>query len=96
MMPDEPLKPPQAKLLIREILENGIVTYSQPHAIERLKKHHLSQIDCENVLYGGAVRHPEYENGTWRYQVHSPKMCVVIRFQDVAILQVITAWRISK
>ena len=96
MITGEPLKPPQAKLLIREILENGIVTYAQPHAIERLNKHRLSQLDCENVLYGGAVRHPEYENGTWRYQVHTPKMCVVIRFQDKNILQIVTAWRILR
>ena len=50
-------------------------------------------VDCINVLRGGSVREGEYENGSWRYQVHTPKMCVVIRFESDSILEVVTAWR---
>jgi hypothetical protein len=89
----EPLTPPQARKLIRLILQDGIVTYAQPHAVDRMAKRQISMVDCENVLYGGSVRHPELENGTWRYQVHTAKMCVVIRFEDETCLQIVTVWR---
>lgn len=89
----EPLNPPQAKALIRDILENGLVTYAQPHAVDRMRTRQISTLDCENVLYGGVVRGGEFENGSWRYQVHTPKMCVVIRFQEENVLQIVTAWR---
>jgi hypothetical protein len=92
-MLDEPLKPPQAKALIREILRVGEVTYSRPHAEERLKKWRLSTLDCVNVLRGGAVADGEYENGSWRYRVCTPRICVVIRFESEDILQIVTAWR---
>lgn len=94
MLLEEPLSPPQAKLIIRQILEAGIVTYSRPHAVDRLRTRNISTLDCENVLYGGAVGGPEFENGSWRYQVYTTKMCVVIRFQDERTLQIVTAWRI--
>ena len=94
MMPDEPLSPPQAKLLIRQILKDGIITYVRPHAVERMKDRRMSTLDCENILLGGVVQEPELVNGTWRYKVCTPKMCVVIRFEDKNTLQIVTAWRI--
>jgi len=92
MLP-EPLRPPAAKKLVYQIITEGIVTYSQPHAEEQMKKRHISMVDCINVLRGGVVREGEYENGSWRYQVRTPKMCVVIRFESDTILEVVTAWR---
>jgi hypothetical protein len=89
----EPLKPSQAKALIREILIGGEVTYSQPHAIERLRKWNLTTVDCINVLRGGAVAEGEYENGSWRYRVYTPRICVVVRFESEDTLQIVTAWR---
>ena len=32
---------------------------------------------------------------SWRYQIHTPKMCVVIRFESETILEVVTAWRVK-
>jgi hypothetical protein len=92
MLP-EPLSPPGAKKLLLQIITLGMVTYSQPHAEEQMKKRRISMVDCINVLRGGSVREGEYENGSWRYQVHTPKMCVVIRFESETILEVVTAWR---
>jgi hypothetical protein len=92
-MLNEPLAPPQAKTLIRYILEDGIVTYAQPHAVQRMRERRISTLDCENVLRGGTVWDPEFENGTWRYQVHTGKLCVVIRFEHENILQIVTVWR---
>jgi hypothetical protein len=92
MLP-EPFRPPATKKLLLRIISEGIVTYSQPHAEEQMKKRRISMVDCINVLRGGSVREGEYENGSWRYQVHTPKMCVVIRFESDSILEVVTAWR---
>jgi hypothetical protein len=47
-----------------------------------MKKRRISMVDCVNVLRGGSVREGEYENGSWRHQVCTPKMCVVIRFES--------------
>ena len=90
----EPLRPPEAKKLIREIISKGIVTYSQPHAEDQMHKRGISTVDCVNVLRGGVVAEGEYENGSWRYRVFTPtRMCVVIRFESELMLEVITAWR---
>lgn len=92
-MLEEPLKPSQVKTLIRFILSEGEVTYSRLHAEERLRKWGLSTVDCVNVLRGGAVDEGEYENGSWRYRVHTPRICVVVRFESEDTLQIVTAWR---
>lgn len=89
----EPLRPPEVKKLILRIIAKGIVTYSQPHAEEQMKKRRISTVDCVNVLRGGVAKEGEYENGGWRYQVLTPKMCVVIRFESESLLEVVTAWR---
>jgi len=94
MVTGEPLSAPQAKLLIRQILDTGFVIYARPHALDRLRTRKISTLDCENVLYGGAVQEPEFENGSWRYQVITGKLCVVIRFENENTLQIVTAWRI--
>lgn len=89
----EPLKPPDAKKLILDIINKGIVTYSQPHAKDQMAKRRISTVDCVNVLRGGIVKIGEFENGSWRYRVCTPKMCVVARFESKNILEVVTAWR---
>ena len=89
----EPLRPVEAKALIRDILVHGEVTWSQPHSLERLKKWGLSMLDCVNVLRAGVVAEGEYENGSWRYRVFTPKICVVVRFESEDELLVVTAWR---
>lgn len=91
----EPLRPPVVKNLVLQIISSGIVTYSQPHAEEQMKKRRISVVDCINVLRGGVANEGEYENGSWRYQIHTPKMCVVIRFESETFLEVVTAWRVK-
>lgn len=92
----EPLKPHEAKKLIHSILKDGSISYSRPHAIERLQKHGMSTVDCLNVLRGGSVEEAEYENGEWRYRVHTGKMTAVVRFEDDTELMIVTAWRTLK
>ena len=93
---NEPLRPPEAKKLIRIILSEGTVFYAQPHALDRLRKWKLTAVDCENVLHAGAVQEPEFENGEWRYQVITGKITVVIQFLSDLELLVVTAWRIGE
>lgn len=92
-MLNEPLKPSEAKKLIRSILKDGSVSYSHPHAMDRLEKHGMSMMDCTNILRGGQVEEAEHENGEWRYQVHTGKMKVIVRFEDETELMIVTAWR---
>lgn len=89
---DEPLGPTDAKRLIREILENGAVHFTQ-HAFDEMARDALEAQDCTNVLRGGVVEPAEPERGSWRYRVHTARMWFVIAFRSKAALTVITAWR---
>ena len=89
----EPLKPSEARKLIHHILKDGYVTYSRPHAIDRMKEREMDTSDCINILRGGKVREGEYENGSWRYRVETPKMAVVVTFVAEDELMIVTAWR---
>jgi hypothetical protein len=59
-------------------------------------------------LRAAVVREPEWENGSWRYRVDTPRMCFVVTFdpepeklpgkdEDVSDVElvVVTAWRIQ-
>lgn len=89
----EPLKPSEARKLIHHILKDGYVTYSRPHAIDRMKEREMDTSDCINILRGGKVREGESENGSWRYRVETPKMAVVVTFVAEDELMIVTAWR---
>ncbi|MFY0565133.1 DUF4258 domain-containing protein [Archangium lansingense] len=86
------LRAGDAKKLIRSILEGGWVFFSR-HAEDEMRKDELSRRDVENVLRGGVVREPEWENGSWRYHVETSKIRVVIAFRDENTLVVVTAMR---
>jgi hypothetical protein len=88
----EPLKPPDAKRLAREIVNAGTVEFCS-HALEEMAKDDLHTTDCLNVLRGGSYQPPEYINGEWRYRVETPRICVVMTFRSVTRLRVVTAWR---
>jgi hypothetical protein len=45
----EPISPPDARRLIREILQNGSVVFSR-HAEEEMAKDNLTMVDVTNVL----------------------------------------------
>jgi hypothetical protein len=86
------LRAVDAKKLIRAILKEGWVFFST-HAVEEIRKDDLSRRDVENVLRGGVVREPEWENGSWRYQVETSMIRVVIAFRNESTLVVVTAMR---
>jgi hypothetical protein len=90
----EPLSPPEARRLIREIIENGSVSFSK-HAEEELAKDGLTMVDATNVMRGGVVEPGELENGSWRYRMRTARMVVVVAFRSEAELRVVTAWRVK-
>jgi hypothetical protein len=55
----------------------------------------LDTVDCTNVLRGGVVDPPEWENGSWRYHVRTNRMCMVVALRSPTTLVVVTAWRIT-
>lgn len=90
---NEPYRALEAKKLLRQILRSGTVTYSQPHAVQRLKERSLTTLDCENVMRAGVVDEAEFEDGAWRHRVRTNKMVVVIQFLSEEEVLILTAWR---
>jgi hypothetical protein len=92
-----PFKALEAKKLIRSIIETDTsgVSFSK-HALEEMEENELETGDVLNVLRGGVVREPEWENGSWRYHVETPKIRVVVAFRSETRLAVVTAMRKSR
>lgn len=90
----EPLKPPEAKKLAREIVMSGIVGFSI-HAKEEMAKDDLQTTDCLNLLRAGVFGPAEYTNREWRYRVETPRICIVVAFTSERELRIVTAWRIK-
>lgn len=89
----EPLDPQTAQRLIREILSGGVFTFSK-HCEVEMAADNLKTPDCVNVLRAGVVEQPEFDRGTWRYRVRTPRIVVVAAFRSSKELVVVTAWRI--
>lgn len=91
-MRDEPLTPDVARRFIRALASAGRVRFSR-HALERIAAREIDMADCLNVLRAGAVGSAEWENGSWRYLVSTPRgYSVVVAFRGEQLLVVVTAW----
>jgi hypothetical protein len=88
----EPLASPEARRLVREIINSGSIALSR-HAEQEMAKDNLTMVDVTNVLRGGVVDPAELENGSWRYRVRTARIAVVVAFRSEAELRVVTAWR---
>jgi len=94
MNKEQPYRKGEAKKLLKKILSEGFVTYSQPHALNRLTERNISILDCENVLRAGVVDEAELENGAWRHHVRTQKIVVVVEFLSEDEILILTAWRL--
>ena len=74
---DNALSLRQAKKMILEIIESGEVTYSKPHALERMRERGITMVDCINILRAGRMSEPVFENGSWRYRIETNAMAAV-------------------
>lgn len=90
----EPLSPPEAKALVREILKSGAFVFGT-HSKEEMAKEHppLTVPDCVNVLRAGTYEEAEHENGQWRYRARTQRIVVVFSFRDEHEIRIVTAWR---
>ncbi len=91
----EPLKPPDAKKLARDIVEHGDVDISG-HAVEEMTNDELETSDCLNLLRAGVCEPPELIHGEWRYRILTARICIVIAFVSPTRLRLVTAWRIKR
>lgn len=100
---EQPLDVTRARSVIRRIIKEGTVTFVNPHALDAMRDDDLQQIDVLNVLRGGWVEAPEWENGAWRYKVCTQRITVVIEFEcdqaraseEINELVVVTVWRVG-
>jgi hypothetical protein len=88
----EPLSPPAARALIRQVVEHGSVRFSG-HARQEMAADTLVEDDVVAVLRGGIVEPAELERGTWRYRIRAGRIYVVVAFRSEVLLVVVTAWR---
>src|SRR4051794_35150965 len=93
--PTEPLRPTEAKRLLRVILAAGEVVFTG-HALNEMEHDGISQADVIGVLRGGIVEPAEFEKGSWRYRVRAGKVYVVASFRSETVAAVVTAWRVRR
>lgn len=89
---EEAYNPVYSKQLIRTIISDGTFITTQ-HAKREMQADNLTSVDCINVLRGGIVDPAEWENGAWRYRVHTANIYVVVELESEDKLVLITAWR---
>src|ERR1700722_17830256 len=77
-----PLRATDARKLVRRLLDEGkfVSPGARTHARQEMEKDGLTDVDAVNVLRGGAVREAEFENGSWRHRVETPRMVFVAVF----------------
>jgi hypothetical protein len=89
-----PLKPADAKILARQIAEEGVVVVST-HARDAMRDDDLDTADCLNLLRAGVFEAPELVKDEWRYRVTTQRICIVLTFVSGDRLRLVTAWRIK-
>lgn len=90
----EPVDPAEVRRLVRDILGSGTVSFSR-HALSEMANDNLTAVDCTNAMRGGVVEPGEFDKGSWRYRIHTARMCVVVAFRSEVRLAVVTAWRVK-
>jgi hypothetical protein len=91
----EPLRPAEARKLLRAILAGGEVVFTS-HALDEMEQDGISQADAIGVLRSGVVEPAEFVRGSWRYRVRARRMYVVAAFRSEAAAVVVTAWRVVR
>jgi Domain of unknown function (DUF4258) len=91
----EPLRPADAKKLLRVILAGGEVVFTN-HALDEMEQDGISQAEAIGVLRSGVVEPAELERGSWRYRVRARQKHVVVTFRSETAAVVVTAWRVLR
>lgn len=93
----EPLSAINAKQLLKKIIWSGSQVKTQ-HFHERMLERAIEDTDIVNTLKYGFVdeRQTAFEDGTYRYQVCTNKITIVIAFVDEDSIVLISVWRNNK
>lgn len=89
---NEPVDARTLRQILQAALSGGEVRFSR-HGLEEMAKDGLVEQDCLNVLRGGLWDGCDFERGTWRYRVRTPKIVVVVGLRAANTVVVVTAWR---
>lgn len=99
-MPSEPLNHHDVRELIRQILSSpDRIWRTTGHAEGRMDEHNMTEVDAVNVARGGMTLEDKtvFKDGTWRYQIYTPAMSIVIAFEDdFQTIVLITCWRTTE
>jgi hypothetical protein len=86
------LREVEARQLLNRILADGQVVFSR-HALDEMSNDQMVEQDVIDVLRAGRFDPAEWENGNWRYRIHTQRFCVVAAFDSETLVIVVTAWR---
>lgn len=89
---DEPVDAQTLRQILLSALSGGEVRFSR-HGLDEMGKDGLVERDCVNVLRGGVLDGCDFEQGSWRYRVRTPKIVVVVGLRAADAVVVVTAWR---
>jgi hypothetical protein len=82
----QPLRPADAKKLLRAIVAGGEVGFTS-HALDEMEHDGITQAEAIGVLRSGVVEPAEFERGGWRYRVRARRTIAAI---------IVTAWRVVR
>src|SRR5947208_16446080 len=94
-IPQEPLRPAEARRLLRVLLATGEVVFTN-HALDEMAQDGISQAEAIGVLRSGVVEPAEFARGSWRYRVRASRTYVVASFRSEFAAVVVTAWRVIR
>lgn len=89
---NEPVDARILRQILQAALSSGEVRFSR-HGLDEMGKDGLVERDCLNVLRGGVWDGCDFERGSWRYRVRTPKIVVVVGLRAADAVVVVTAWR---
>lgn len=89
---DEPFGAVTVRSRCQAIVLYGQVVYTD-HAYERMEEWAIAEVDVKNVIRGGVPEGSDFEKGSWRYRIRTPKITVVVAFRSREQVVIVTTWR---
>ena len=87
----EPLDDAEVEALLHNVLENGIVSFPR-YALVAMDERGIDELDVRNVLRFGTCAGHRWARGSWRYEICTDELVVVIAFRAEDSTVVVTAW----
>jgi hypothetical protein len=60
-----------------------------------MKERRMTEVDCRNVMRAGVLECHDLESGSWRYQVVTNKMAVVVAMVADEEAVLVSCWRLK-